>query len=250
MKSFRQRPLTWLFWIATACLDVAALATTHEATLPNAIALGQLFVASGWLIIGRAHRLVRAGIFVATLWALTLPDFIVPRLRGGHYADLVWPHVSATYIAMAVATAAWTWCWLAMARVTSWRLPPSPRFAWQFPLAEIFGWMIIVAVGSVGVRLADFSLLNEGIKEFALDLALTAVAGGILALGAGCYGRGPRSQNILFAVILVVFLANLASGLPSDALRVATGALAFIGVWVVVLRLDERRTSTQAGDKA
>ncbi len=245
MPSFRERPLTWLFWIAAACLDVAALATDHEADFPNALVLGQLFVASGWLIVGRVHRLARAGVLVTTIALLTMPDFIVPRLRGGHYGDLVWPHIAALYMAMSASTALWTWLWLTIARGTSSGARRTRPAKWQFPLAEVFGWMIIVAVGSVGARRADFSLLDDP-KGLALAGALTAVAGAIMALGIGAYGRGTKVRAILAAGFLILFVGSLVLGLSREELAVAVGALAFVGVWVVVQRLDARAMPANA----
>ena len=116
MPSFRQHPLTWLFLIATACVDAVALATDHESAWANALVLGQLLAVSGWLVVGKSHRLARAGVTVAAVGLLTAPDFFVGRRRGDMYADLVWPHVQGLLITTSAATAALTWAWLALAQ--------------------------------------------------------------------------------------------------------------------------------------
>ena len=243
MHFFRTRPLTWLFFAATSCLDAIALATDNESDFANSLALGQLFIASGWLVLGRSHRLIRAAVFVSTVGFLTAPDFVIPRLRGGFYADLVWPHILGMLIAMGLATAAATLLWLVIARLTSHTPAAIPLADWQFPVAELFGWMIIVAVASVGVRLANFSLIDDP-KEAALGLALTTLAGAGMALSLGDYNEGGRSHTALAknlaAGLIGVNVLVLASSLPRDARAVAAGALGYTACWVIVMRLDRR----------
>ncbi len=241
MYSIRHRPLTWHFWIATACLDAIAVARDHEASLANALVLGQLFVASGWLILGRPHRLARAGVLATTIGLLSLPDFIFPRLRGGFYRDLVWPHVLAMLIVMAAVAAFMTWLWWSMAKLTSFEPRQARTGKRQFPLAEVFGWMIVVAVGSLAIRWADFSQIDDSVKDLATGLALTSLAGAMMALVVGDYGRGGKFR-VLSASGLVLLYANaLLYGLPREALSVAVGALAFVGIWAAVISMDNPR---------
>jgi hypothetical protein len=184
MPSFRERPLTWLFFIATLCLDAVALSTDNESTFANALAIGQLFVVSGWLVLGCGHRLARAAAFVAAIGVLTAPDYIIPRLHTSFYVDLVWPAVLALLIAMGVATVVNTAIWLGLARLTSRGLEKFRRGDWQFPLAELFGWTIIVAVASVGLRLADFSYMDNP-KDISTGFGLTYLAGAMMAFILG-----------------------------------------------------------------
>jgi hypothetical protein len=239
LKSFSQRPLTWLFWIAAACLDAVAVFTDHEASFANALVLGQTFVASGWLVLGKAHRLARAGVLIATLGALSLPDFIVPRLRGGFYRDLVWPHVLAMLVSLATATATMSWIWWSLAKFTSSEPRTASSGKRQFPLAELFGWMIIVAAGSLGIRWADFSL-QDNPKNLALGLALASLAAAMMAMIVGEYGRGGKFRIVLASMLLSVYLFGLLKGLTREELGVALGAFAFVAVWALVMKMDNR----------
>jgi hypothetical protein len=246
MPSFRQRPLTWLFLIATASLDAAALATDNESGFANALALGQLFIASGWLVVGRSHRLIRAAVFVSAIGLLTAPDYVIPRLRGRFYIDLVWPHLLGMLIAMGLAAAAAAWWWLAMARLTSRGLKEFRRADWQFPLAELFGWMIVVAAASAGVRLADFSLIDSP-QEIGLGLAMTALAGAIMALLLGDYQEVRRSRALVAkieaACLIVGLIVLLAAALPPDARAVSAGALGYTACCAIVVNIDRRGAS-------
>lgn len=249
MPSFRERPLTWLFLIATLCLDAMALSTNNESHFANGLALGQLFVASGWLVLGRAHRLARAAVFICVIGLLTAPDYIIPRLKSNFYVDLTWPVILALLIAMGVSTVANAALWLGLARLTSRGLKEFRRAHWQFPLAELFGWTIIVAVASVGMRLADFSYMDDP-KDIATGFGLTYLAGAMMALILGDYNDGRRLPAIgaivMAAVMLSLVAIALAKSLPLDAQLVAVGSLAYTACWCVALKLDWRKAARDA----
>ena len=249
MPSFRERPLTWLFLIATLCLDAVALSTDNESTFANALAIGQLFVVSGWLVLGRGHRLARAAAFIGAIGVLTAPDYVIPRLHTSFYVDLVWPAILALLIAMGVATVVNTAIWLSLARLTSRGLKEFRRADWQFPLAELFGWTIIVAVASVGLRLADFSYMDNP-KDIATGFGLTYLAGAMMAFILGDYRDGARSPaiggKVIAAMVLSLVAIVLAKSLPSDAQLVAVGSLAYTACWCVALKLDWRKAARDA----
>src|SRR5215213_4367128 len=108
MLSFRQRPLTWLFLIATACIDALAIAgaANHESEWFGAAALGQMWVAGGWLATGKMHRLLRATVFLMTPIILSIPDYLHPLPRGT-FAGL-WPHVLGISLYLTDVAAAMT----------------------------------------------------------------------------------------------------------------------------------------------
>ena len=51
MYAFRQRPLTWLFLIALACLNVVAISTDFRQDWYADLLAGQVFIAGGWLAL-------------------------------------------------------------------------------------------------------------------------------------------------------------------------------------------------------
>ncbi len=248
MPAFRQQPLTWLFFLATACLDAVALTADNESSFANVLVLGQLFIASGWLVLGRSHRLARAAVFLATIGALTLPDYAIARLRHRQDVDL-WPHVLAVLILVGLATAGATLCWLAMSRLLSRGLLPFKRSDWQFPVAELLGWMIIVAVACAGMPRADFSLI-DGPKDVALGVATATLAGAVMALALGDYNEGRRAPGtfaaVFAAVVITVNAVVLAVALPANGQRVVVGALAYAACWAFVRRMDGRVAAAPA----
>src|SRR5688572_29403581 len=94
MPHFRDRPLTWLFIIATACVDALAIAGEVNGTSGwfSAAAAGQMWIAGGWFAIGTAHRFLRATLFLLTPIVLSLPDYLHPP-DGGFFTVIVWREV-------------------------------------------------------------------------------------------------------------------------------------------------------------
>src|SRR5690606_24078493 len=143
------------------------------------------------------------------------------RLQTTFYVDLVWPAILALLIAMGVATVVNTAIWLSLARLSSRGLKEFRRADWQFPLTELFGWTIVVAVASVGLRLADFSYMDNP-KDISTGFGLTYLAGAMMALILGDYNERRRSPaiagKVLATMVLSLVAVVMAKSLPSDAI--------------------------------
>ena len=187
MPTFYQRPLTWLFWIAAACLDAVALSIDYESRLASALVLGQLFVMSGWLAVGRVHLLARAACFVAGIALIVAPDYVIPRWRSGMHQDVVWPHVLALTIVGASFTAIATALWAALLHGVSPRLSDDSSPVIRFSVASCLGWMIVVAVCSTGLRVADFSLLADQPLGWLSGIGMAGAAAAMIAASLGDY---------------------------------------------------------------
>ena len=246
MPTFYQRPLTWLFCIAAICLDVVALSINHEGSFATSLALGQLFVVSGWLVLGQSHPLARATWFIVAIAVLLAPDFVIPRLRSGFYRDLVWPHVLGELIAAGLFTAVATGGWLALLRGISGNADEPPSMKPQFSLATIFGWMIVVAVASTGLRIADFTLIDDSVKELISGCGLALAAATMMAASLGDY----RATGLTRMANLFGIASGVAMSLAGDATpRVAAthiGAWALVATWIIVTRLDLRAEAKAA----
>jgi hypothetical protein len=237
VPSFYERPLTWLFWIATLCLDAVALAIDYEGPFASALGLGQLFVVSGWLVLGRGHPLARASWFVAMLILLVAPDYGIPRWRSSMHQDVVWPHVLALMVAAGAFTAFATGACATFLWIVSTPEPQPPRKP-QYSIAALLGWMTVLALSTTCVRLADFSLLNETPRDL--------VSGGGLAGAAAIFiaaSIGPHRESWLTRVMSAIgFIACIgvmaAAGVPPEAAAVAVGALVFVVAWTIVVRID------------
>jgi hypothetical protein len=245
VPTFYQRPLTWLFWIAALCLDAVALSIDYEGRFASALGLGQLLVVSGWLVLGKSHLLARAAWFVIAIALLVAPDYAISRWRSPLHQDVVWPHVLALMIAAGAFAALATGGWAALLAAVSPEGQQEHRKP-QYSIAALLGWMIVLAVISTGLRVADFSLLGEEAKDLVTGGGLAAAAAIFIAAGLGSYQES-WGARILSAIGFAACIGVMAAvGLPPDAAAVAVGALAFVVVWTMVVRLDGRERSTAA----
>lgn len=240
MPNFYHRPLTWLFWIAAFCLDAVALSINYEGPFASALGLGQLFVVSGWLVLGRSHPLARASWFVAVIILLVAPDYAIPRWRSSMHQDVVWPHVLALMVEAGACTAFATAVWAAFLWNVSTPEPQPPRKP-QYSVAALLGWMTLLALSTTGVRLADFSLLNETPRDLVSGSGLASAAAIFIAANIGPHRDGWLAR-VLSAIGFVVCIGIMAAaGVPPEPAAVAAGALAFVVVWTIVVRIDARR---------
>lgn len=245
VPTFYQRPLTWLFWIAALCLDVVALSIDYEGPFASALGLGQLLVVSGWLVLGKSHLLARAAWFVIAISLLVAPDYAIPRWRSPLHQDVVWPHVLALMIAAGAFAALATGGWAALLSAVSPEEPQEHRKP-QYSIAALLGWMIVLAVISTGLRIADFSLLGEEAMDLVTGGGLAGAAAIFMAAALASYQES-WGTRILSALGFAAFIGVMAAvGLPPDAALVAVGALVVVVVWTMVMRLDARPRSTPA----
>jgi hypothetical protein len=120
----------------------------------------------------------------------------------------------------------------------------------QFSLATIFGWMIVVAVASTGLRIADFSLIDDNAKDLISGCGLALAAATMMAAALGDYRATwlTRTANLLGVESGVAM--SLAVGVPPRVAATHIGAWAFVATWIIVTRLDLRTDakSTASGE--
>lgn len=247
MPSFRQRPLTWLFFIATACINVVGLASDREATWFDAVALGQIVVAGAWLVLGQSHRLARAAVFVAAIEAIALPDVLADRRRSFIVEG---PYVLGAVVAWGAAAAAFTalWQWLGHAALAG--TSPRSTHKLRYPLAEILGWMTIVAVVAATLPRANFRyLLNVNYDVFfglvflaAITCAVTLSLGNI---GQAAWRKGIAESAWLILFVVILFASPAVAGprgrrsmfMDPEALLTCL----YVGTWTLTQILDAGR---------
>jgi hypothetical protein len=233
MYAFRQRPLTWLFLIAMACLNVLAWATDFELHWYADLQSAQLMIAGGWLALGRAHRLARAGVFVAVILASAAPDYIfgaVDRYVG-------WPWVLGMVIFIAAFTALCCWLWLLALGLVQ-RKPLALSVEWRFSVAEILGWMIIVAVAAFGLSKAAFPLLFEPDDMWVVPGGIALVAALMMTL----FLRADPQRDLASAAAVggAVIAAVMAIAEYEHLEDRISQLLSYIviALWLLVQRLD------------
>ena len=159
---FRDRPLACLFVIATVCVDLALLAFHSKQVTPENILAGclygQLSAVAIWAIRGQPHRLLRASclVLVTALWNFLLfPEEILLFsfiYGGGIYLFTLL--VGLVRFAKRDKAS-----------------DDLKRNKLRVPLIEFFGWTIVVAVISYGIRYMEFKeLLDSQVSEIILPL--------------------------------------------------------------------------------
>jgi hypothetical protein len=232
MSGLRERPLTWLFFAAAACLNAVACARSTRVEWFDDLVAGQLVVAGGWLASGRSHRLLRASIVVGAVLASTAPDYFA-LLR---YGNEVWRSILGSIVCLTASAAVGAWCtmWLATRGRCTQDLGRTRSLS--FPLVEIFGWTILVAVFALVMKSASFERL-EGWRSLSAILGGGAVAGGIIVLLSGRV-PGRNRLALVAAIALTAFWGASqwrydASDDPSIG-----GAGLYVVLWLIVQRFD------------
>jgi hypothetical protein len=198
----------------------------------------------------------RAACLVAAVALITAPDYVIPRWRSDMHRDVVWPHVLAMTMVGAAITAMATASWAALLRgVSPLRgegAPPTIRFS----VASCLGWMLVVAVASSGLRVADFSLLLDQPLGVLSGIGMTGIAASLIAGSLAQYRATSLTRGLNVIALLACALLIVIDFLPSmppervraiwEAIPILWGCLTFVAAWILVVRLDERRCSTAA----
>jgi hypothetical protein len=232
--AFRRRPLTWLFWIATACADAVGVVKHPDADWLATLMFGQLYVVCGWATVSRGRRLVRAGAALAAPLLVSLVVLYSQRSPGEAPAELAASLILGSLVVL--CTGVLTIAWRA--------LPGEPRGGegskFQISVLELLGWTVVTAVGSWLVTLAELPPLEY---IWGLWSALFSPLPAAIMM-AGFLGprRGFDRTNVLLssaAVAIFLFAAYRWDNHDADDLLNWTELFAYVALWIFVVRLDE-----------
>ncbi|MCC6493646.1 MAG: hypothetical protein IT424_11575 [Pirellulales bacterium] len=240
MPPFRQRPLTWLFLAALACAALAVRARHSQSAWLDVLWLGQLYIVAGWAALSGAHRLARAGVVIAWILGAALGAADLRQTTP----DLRYILGSLTLLTGVSFGLTWLLKRLARSLSTPDDLPPAGR--WQFPLAESFGWTIVVAVAAAVLPHAAFAHLWE-VSELLPQLALSGAAALIMTLFLVPQPRRDRAGLVAAAIAsagLFALLPRITPAFNAASQQVAAGALAVVALWTLVQRLDEQAAAS------
>jgi hypothetical protein len=240
MSSFRQRPLTWLFIIATACLDLVAIAhlVNHEADWFGAIAVGQLCLVGALLPVGRAHRLLRAILFLSVPILLSVPDYRTTDLttEAGEIIQIegVAPYVLGISFVITALVSFFSFAFMALNALCV-RRSGGAMASFRFPIIEFFGWTIVIAVSTLVMRIAklewfDFVLLAAVAECTLFPAALVVFAYSLL-----------KTWFLKAALVVSAAVSLYALAVKSENLEwvVMVGAYAYVAGWLLVKRMDD-----------
>jgi hypothetical protein len=229
MPTFSQRPLTWLFAIAYACVMAASLADPPRSEWAGAFLVVGIYIVGASAALSQRHRLARAAVFDAGVAAATLAVFCWDGLNDASIALIlamaVTPFIAALVTRRLVGLGA------------TGKKTRQPA-AWQISIIEVLGWMIVVAIASTALRFADLGSLIDSYE------GSLWVHGGVVGVLAGLFLAPERRCDRVATVLATVITLCAIYALPRviDDWYADEGYLApmyaLVGLWILVLRLD------------
>jgi len=240
MPASRPRPLTWLFLLATLVIDVAVLllglGERPLSYLVIGFVIGQMFWVGSWLVAGDAHRLARGATFVIAAMGLTT---VVEYSNHGGPGD--WGRTFGAVAVLASASAASTAVVLIILRRWDDLRGHRARADYRFPLIELFGWTIVVALASVALRWARFGQLLSQAAQFAHAIAIAATSGLIYALFLSREAKASLARCVVVAAAIVAVVAAGTSsrvGADRDLYYGFFWSCTYLACLIIVDRLD------------
>jgi hypothetical protein len=188
---FRERPLTWLFILATVVVDLAMF-FGGRGTVFEGIVVGQVAAIAIWAAIGHSHRLTRGSLLVVAVGILAY----LPGFRSFQSYSRMLTFMAA--FALAVAATSLGFVWLRR-RIRIRFDGDHEQTPLKVPLIEFFGWTIVVAIASFGARHMDVQFL-ERVQHFFPVYLLTYA---IVPLALVLFDSRFRMLHLLKAVLLV-----------------------------------------------
>lgn len=250
----RDYPLTWLFIIATVCVDIAVLFSTSAGSVSSAETGLRFYVwnyaipaqfscLAVWAVFGKTHRLAKAawvtlacGLLLTLTWYTVEPSFRVET-------------ISFSFIQFFVVFAGVGL--LRICRVGQHLLESAEPF--RFSLVEIFGWTMIVALWAFALRFAGVNFIIDTywwvwIATAAVaPLLITPILFANLSLGARPFAL---LAVYLFTLIAYAIGKRFMDGpMPLWALSMAVTQITYISAWWAVVRADEVMQERRAVSK-
>jgi hypothetical protein len=234
----RERPLTWLFILATVVVDLA-ISVTREEPISGGVLIGQVAAIAIWTVIGHPHRLIRGSLLVVAVGGLAaLTEGFVNYSRSLAF-------MAAYAVAMVSTSLIVVWLRNQVRIRFNCDPPPAPL---RVPLIELFGWTIVVAVASFGARYMEPSFWKEVLRVPSPYLLLYAISPMSLLL----FDSRFRTLHLVKAALFIggVYLASsfLSSRLSQrDIPEVITGVAAYLTIWLLVrsIEYDQIKTSEE-----
>jgi hypothetical protein len=239
-------PLTGLLLLATLSVDIALLAIDSEGveSIYAILIIGQCIVLGGWLAVGSAHRLLKASLFllaVTGIASLITLKFYEPP----HYtADKAFPSALGASLCLACSAALIGLLSESILTAVERRCAlddDSPRF--QFPVVELFGWTIVIALASIILRFTTLETAEQFRDETPAALLHCGAGACAMTLLLGRH-RPLRVWNTAIAALLtttaVIVVPSLSSTYVSDERWLILGPYVYVALWIAVWRLDDR----------
>jgi hypothetical protein len=241
---FHNYPLTWLFIIATLCVDAAVLFTSSWGSvlvedagprfyLYNFGLPAQISTLAIWAVMGRGQVLVRATCVTFAFASLLLLTWVVEA------PDWSSDHTICNFIQFFTVlcfTALLRWCGINK------RVGAASRGPIQFSLIEMFGWMMIVALWAFALRFTSAEIFDVYLVVWIVVASLSSVL--LVPIMYTPLSTVPRllwlTGLYLFALLAYAVGRRYMEGpMPLWALSMAIMQITYISAWWSVMRMDE-----------
>ncbi len=255
----RSRPLTWLFILATLCVDLALiLGARRNGAIQASEGLAffvynyglpaQISVLAIWAVLSRVHRLVKAAwVTLAGGLLLLMTWWVIESAYRGELVAFCFLQLSLVLLGCIL------WLklgWISLLSETT----DEVQEKFQFSLVEIFGWTIIVAFWAFALRFADFRIITQDLWWIWLGCAVLIPLCIVLVFFKQLL-PGTRLLRLMVAYLFALVLYGIAriydkGPLPSWAFAMAITQITYITAWWAVMRMDavmvERKEVTAA----
>jgi len=235
---FRERPLTWLFLLATIVVDLA-MVFSRLGPIFNGILVGQVAAVSVWAALGPSHRLFRGSLLVLAIGLLaTLP---------GQGSFNVYSR-SLTFMAaygLIVVLTSLVFIWLRK-RVRGRFKSEREQTPLKVPLIEFFGWTLVAAIASFGTRYMNVQSLERVQRHLPQYLLIYAMVPLALILFTSRFRILHLVKAALFIYSVYWFGSNFLGGGSRYGLSM-TSLAAYLTAWLLVrsIEYDQLRTAEE-----
>jgi hypothetical protein len=254
----RNYPLTWLFIVATVCVDAAVLFSTSAGSVSSAdtglrfyawnyAIPAQFSCLAVWAVYGTTHRLAKAawvtlacGLLLVLTWHTVEPSFRVETISFNFI------QLFAVLLGVGLLRAGGVGRHLA-----------DSIESLRFSLVEIFGWTMVVALWAFALRFAGVNFIIDAYwwvwiaTASIAPLVVTPILFANLSLGSRPFAL---LAAYLFTLIAYAIGRRFMNGpMPLWALSMAITQITYISAWWAVVRTDEvmqeRRAVTAASSE-
>jgi hypothetical protein len=250
----RNYPLTWLFIIATVCVDLAILFMSERGSallenagsrfyLYNFVLPAQFSTLAIWGVMGKTHRLTRAAWITLAFGSLMFFTWFVEGPLSGESIALSF----IQFFTVLGGTALLRACGVGKHK------NGKENQLVRFSLVEMFGWTIVVALWAFALR---FALAGMIVDLYLVVWIVVASLSPVLLVPILYCAMSTVSRLLwltalyLLALLAYVVGSNYMEGpMPLWALSMAITQITYISAWWAVVRMDEvmqeRRTVSE-----
>lgn len=236
---FRKRPLTWLFFLATVCVDLVIAAVSKDAFASLwqwGFCLGQAAVLGCWLAVGTRHRLERGALFV--VGQIILATILSFRFLNGSLE--VWGRMLASTALLgtmaAIGAFAGKFCFFRFRM----KQEECPADVLRYSLMELVGWTVVVAIASAALRHVQLLAILKIPELLLFFMGFGLTIGLVAVLFIDRNNRYRYAPSLALGCTVAFYLIGynvLRVVYPPYALAFIV-SVAYVAIWIVVCRLD------------